>query len=194
MSPQSNHSYNFPDGTLFAFWKFKQCNGITCNPFNVVFHIITICQLLVLFHFCSGRGQDQIPYVTVLRISKGRISVWNDDQNYAPREEHLKWVFFSQPWACSHEWPTGLNKHEEQLTPQRNQTWALQESGTENHRGLKEPLVGIFRQKTQTAWNVLIIFKTKHGVKYARGLTAFQRLCGTKFPSFNHEVTMNHCL
>lgn len=78
--------------------------------------------------------------------------------------------------------------------PQQSQTWAVQESGTENHSGLKEPLVGIFRQKTQTACNVLIIFKTKHVAKNARGLTAFQRLGGTKLSSFNRAVSINHHL
>ena len=37
--------------------KFKKWKAFSCYPFNVVFHIITICQLLVLFHFCSGRGK-----------------------------------------------------------------------------------------------------------------------------------------
>lgn len=75
---------------------------------------------------------------------------------------------------------------------QQNQTRPPQGSGTENHSDLKEPLVGIFRQKTQMAYNVLIIIKTKHVGKYARGLTAFQRHYGTKLTTFNHAVSMNH--
>ena len=54
--------------------------------------------------------------------------------------------------------------------------------------------MGIFRQKTQTACNVLIIFKTKHVAKNARGLTAFQRPGSTKLPSFNGALSMNHHL
>lgn len=177
-------NYNFPDGT------FKKCNDISCYSFNAVFRIITICQLLVLFHFCLGQGK--LTYVTLLRISKTRILVWKADQNYAHKGEHLKWVDFSQGWVCSHECtqaPTSMSNSWRYSKTRR----ALLESGTENHSGLKEPL-GIFRQNIQTVYNVLIIFRTKHVVKDARGLSVFQRLCGTKFPSFNHAVSMNHHL
>lgn len=187
-----NAQVNFPDGTWLIFWKYKVRNDILSYSFHVVFHGIAIGQLLVLFYFSSGRsGQGKLAYVIVLRTSKTRILVWKAYQNYAPKREYLKWTDFSQHWVCSHEWHTGPNKQEEQLTLQQNQTRAVQESGTDNRR---EPLVGIFRQKTWTACNVLIIFKTKHVVKYARGLAAFQRLRGTKFPSFNHAVSMNHHL
>lgn len=72
--------------------------------------------------------------------------------------------------------------------------WALQESGAENHSDLKEPLVGVHRQKTQTTYNIPIIFKIKHVVKYARGATTFQRHYAEISPSFNHAFSVSHHL
>ena len=68
--------------------------------------------------------------------------------------------------------------------------WALQEPGAENHGDLKEPLVEVHRQKTQTTYNVPIIFKIKHVVKYA----LLSKDIMLKFFLFNHAVSMSHHL
>ena len=138
-------------------------------------------------------GQGKLTYATVFRISKGRISAWKDDQNCASRGEHLKWEDFSQPWVC-HSW-----EHRLQQAWVTADATAKPDSGSAGIRHwkpqwLKRASGGNCRQKTQTACNVLIIFKTKHVAKNVRGLTAFQRLGGTKLPSLNGAVSVNHHL